>query len=171
MNHLSLFSGYEGFGLGLRMAGLDITTVGYVEIDPYAQQIIQGRVADGRLDWAPIVRDIRCADFRPLAGLVDIITAGFPCQPHSVAGQREGAADSRNLWPDTLRAISEVGPEWVILENVPGILANGYAGIVVGQISEIGYDCRWDVVSAAEVGAPHHRKRWLCIAHATDARC
>ena len=87
--------------------------------------------------------------------MVDIITAGFPCQPHSVAGLRAGAHDGRNLWPYTLRAISDVGPRFVVLENVPGILANGYGGTVVGQLSEIGYDCRWAIVSAAEVGAPH----------------
>ena len=165
MNHLSLFSGYEGFGLGLRLAGLDIRTVGYVEIDTYCQQLLQARIEDGHLDYAPIIRDIKAADFRPMAGLVDIITAGFPCQPHSVAGKREGADDERNLWPDTRRAVSEVGPAYVLLENVPGILANGYGGTVVGQLSELGYDCRWGIVSAARAGAPHLRKRWWCLAH------
>ena len=144
----------RGFGLGLRLAGLDIRTVGYVEIDPYCQQLLQARIEDGHLDYAPIIRDIKAADFRPMAGLVDIITAGFPCQPHSVAGKREGAGDERNLWPDTLRAVSEVGPTYVLLENVPGILTNGYGGTVVGQLSELGYDCRWGVVSAADTGAP-----------------
>ena len=168
LNHLSLFSGYEGFGLGLRLAGLPIRTVGYVEIDGYCQQIIQARIKDGYLDYAPIIRDIQGADFRPMAGLVDIITAGFPCQPHSVAGKREGADDERNLWPDTRRAIGEVGPRFVLLENVPGILANGYGGTVIGELSEMGYDCRWGIVSAADTGAPHLRKRWWCLAHADD---
>ena len=165
LHHLSLFSGYEGFGLGLRLACLPVRTVGYVEIDDYCQRILQARMRDGLLDWAPIVRDIRCADFRPMAGLVDIITAGFPCQPHSVAGLRAGAEDERNLWPDTLRTIGQVGPRFAMLENVPGITSNGYAGTVVGQLSEIGYDCRWGIVSAAEVGAPHRRARWWCLAH------
>ena len=165
LNHLSLFSGYEGFGLGLRLAGLPIRTVGYLEIDDYCQRVLQVRMADGVLDHAPIIRDITACDFRPMAGLVDIITAGFPCQPHSVAGLRAGAHDGRNLWPYTLRAISDVGPRFVVLENVPGILANGYGGTVVGQLAEIGYDCRWAIVSAAEVGAPHRRARWWCLAH------
>jgi len=164
LRELSLFSGYGGFSLGLRLAGLEVTTVGYVENEPYCQEIIKARIRDGYLDWAPIIRDIRTADFRPMAGLVDVITAGFPCQPHSVAGQRRGADDDRNLWPDTLRAIGEVGPRFVLLENVPGILASGYGGTVVGQLAQAGYDCIWDVVSAADVGAPHLRKRWWCLA-------
>jgi len=81
-----------------------------------------------------------------------------------VAGQRRGAADERNLWPDTLRVIRDVGPRFVLLENVPGILANGYGGTVVGQLSDIGYDCIWDCVPAASVGAPHLRWRWWCLA-------
>jgi DNA (cytosine-5)-methyltransferase 1 len=168
LNHLSLFSGYEGFGLGLKLAGVPIKTVGYVEIDEYCQRLLQARIRDGYLDWAPIIRDIRAADFRPMAGLVDIVTAGFPCQPHSFAGKRKGAADERNLWPDTLRVIREVGPGWALLENVPGILANGYAGTVVGQLSEIRYDCLWHCVPAAAVGAPHLRWRWWCLAYPTS---
>ena len=123
LNHLSLFSGYEGFGLGLRLAGLPIRTVGYLEIDDYCQRVLQVRMADGVLDHAPIIRDITACDFRPMAGLVDIITAGFPCQPHSVAGARLGADDERNLWPDTLRVIGEIRPAFAILENVPGLMS------------------------------------------------
>jgi len=95
---------------------------------------------------------------------VGLLTAGFPCQPHSIAGRRGGAADERNLWPDTFRLIGEMEPGYVILENVPGILTNRYAGTVVGQLSEIGYDCQWRIVSAAHVGAPHRRERWWCLA-------
>ena len=100
-----------------------------------------------------------------MAGLVDCITGGFPCQPHSTAGKQQGAIDARNLWPETLGCIRDVGPRWVLLENVPGILANGYGGTVVGQLSEIGYDCIWHCVSAASVGAPHLRWRWWCLAY------
>ena len=167
LTELSLFSGYGGFTLGLRLAGLDIKTVGYVEIDEYCQQIIQARIQDGLLDYAPILRDIREADFRPMAELVDIITASFPCQPFSVAGQRRGETDERNLWPDTLRVVREVGPRFVLLENVPGLLvAPGYAGTVVGELAETGYDCFWGCISAATVGAPHLRWRWWCLAYA-----
>ena len=171
MTHLSLFSGYEGFGLGLRLATLPIQTIGYVEIDEYCQKVLQARIRDGFLDWAPIIRDVRRADFGRLAGLVDLITAGFPCQPHSAAGLRAGAADERNLWPATVRAIRDVGPRWVLLENVPGILANGYAGTVVGELAALGYDSIGDRVPAAAVGAPHLRWRWFCLAYADGVGC
>ena len=166
MNELSLFSGGGGFSLGLKLSSVPIQTVGYVENDRYCQQIIQARIRDGLLDNAPIFPDIRTFDGEQCRGVVGIVTAGYPCQPHSVAGQRLGEADDRNLWPDTLRVIREVGPRFVLLENVPGILANGYAGTVVGQLSEAGYDCLWGCVPAAAVGAPHLRWRWWCLAYA-----
>ena len=167
LTELSLFSGYGGFSLGLRLAGLEVRTIGYVEIEPYCQDIIKARIRDGLLDDAPIWPDIRAFDGSQCRGLVDIVSGGFPCTPHSTAGKRRGADDDRNLWPDTLRVIGEVGPRYVLLENVPGILSNGYAGTVVGQLSEIGYDARWGLVPAAAVGAPHLRWRWWCFA--TDA--
>ena len=170
---LDLFSGYGGFALGLRLAGLDATTVCYVEWDPFCQQIIRRRQRDGLLDDAPIWDDIKSFDGRPWRGCVDIITAGFPCQPHSMAGARKiarGLSDDRDLWPDTLRIISEVRPAHVILENVPGLLADGdrpaYAGVVIGGLVEQRYDAEWMLVSAAEAGAPHLRKRWWLVAHA-----
>jgi len=139
MRELSLFSGYGGFSLGLKLASIDVVTIGYVELDVYCQRILTQRMEDGFLDKAPIIRDIRTADFRPMAGLVDIVTAGFPCQPHSKAGKRLGKEDSRNLWPDTLRVIWEVEPSYVLLENVQGLAdgANPYAAEIIGQLSEV----------------------------------
>ena len=165
MNEVSLFSGYCGFTLGLKLAGIQTRTVLYCENEPYCQEIIRARVREGILDDAPIWPDVRTLDGSCFAGKVGIITAGFPCQPHSVAGQRRGEADERNLWPDTLRLIREVGARFVLLENVPGVLANGYGGTVIGQLSEIGYDCIWDCVSASAVGASHHRSRWWLLAY------
>jgi len=169
---LDCFSGYGGFALGLRLAGLDATTVCYIEWDKYCQQVIQARIQDGHLDDAPIWDDIKSFDGRPWRGTVDILSAGFPCQPHSNAGARLGAEDPRNLWPDTLRIIREVGSGIVLLENVPGILVRSddgrpaYGGTVVGELAEAGYDAEWRVVSAASAGAPHLRKRWWLVAHA-----
>ena len=166
VRELSLFSGYGGFSLGLKLAGITTRTVGYVEIDRYCQQLIQARIRDGFLDDAPIWPDIRSFDGEQCRGVVDIITAGFPCQPHSVAGQRRGEADERNLWPDTIRVVREVEPRFVLLENVPGILIYpGYAGTVVGQLAEAGYDCIWRSIPATTVGAPHLRWRWWCLAY------
>ena len=149
----------------------DFRTVAYIEWDKYCQQVIQSRIEDGHLDDAPIWDDIKSFDGRPWRGTVDILSAGFPCQPHSNAGLRKGADDDRDLWPDTLRVISEVAPRiGILLENVPGILvgADGrppYGGTVVGELAEIGYDAEWRVVSAADAGAPHLRQRWWLMAH------
>ena len=173
---LDCFSGYGGFALGLRLAypDADFHTVAYIEWDKYCQRVIQARIGDGLLDDAPIWDDIKSFDGRPWRGTVDILSAGFPCQPHSNAGLRKGADDDRNLWPDTLRIVGEVGPGLVILENVPGILvgADGrppYGGTVVGELAEVGYDAEWRVISAADVGAPHLRKRWWLLSHANGS--
>jgi len=171
MNELSLFSGYGGFSMGLRLAGLDVRTVGYVEIDEYCQQLIQARIRDGLLDYAPILRDIRVADFRPMAGLVDIITAGFPCQPYSVAGQRRGEADERNLWPDTLRVIREVGPRVVLLENSSNLLHSPYWGTILSGLADCGLDGMWEVITACAVGAPHTRERVFLLAYTNSVEC
>ena len=173
LNELSLFTGYGGFSLGLRLAGIKTRTVMYVEWERYPQEIIKARIQDGLLDDAPIWADISTLDGSQLRGVVDIITAGFPCQPHSVAGKKLGSEDERNLWPDTLRIISEVGPKFIMLENVPGLLSGdgqrpAYGGQVVGELSEIGYDAEWDIVSASDAGAPHKRERWWCLAHKVD---
>ena len=170
LRELSLFTGYGGFSLGLRLAGLKTRTVAYVEWEKYPQEIIKARIKDGFLNDAPIWGDISTLDGQQFRGMVDLITAGFPCQPHSVAGLKRGADDERNLWPETLRVIREVGPRYVILENVPGLLSassNGgtpaYGGTVVGELAQIGYGVHWQTIGADDVGAPHRRKRWWCI--------
>jgi DNA (cytosine-5)-methyltransferase 1 len=179
LHHLDLFSGYGGFSLGLTLAGLQMRTVMYVEWERYPQEIIKARIKDGFLDDAPIWGDISTLDGQQLRGVVDLITAGFPCQPHSVAGQKRGASDERNLWPETLRVIREVEPRYVILENVPGLLSASsdggtpaYGGTVVGELASLGYSVHWRTIGAEDVGAPHRRKRWWCIgvADSSDGR-
>jgi DNA (cytosine-5)-methyltransferase 1 len=178
-NVLDCFSGYGGFALGLRLAypDADFRTVAYIEWDKYCQELLQQRFRDDppTLDPAPIWDDIKSFDGRPWRGTVDILSAGFPCQPHSNAGLRKGADDDRNLWPDTLRIIGEVGPGLVILENVPGILVGSdgrppYGGTVVGELAEVGYMSEWRVISAADAGAPHLRNRWWLLAYPNRER-
>ena len=173
---LSCFSGYGGFGLGLKLAGIPTRTICYIENDDYCQRILQARIRDGFLDDAPIWDDIKTFDGTPWAGQVDILTAGFPCQPHSNAGKRLGKEDSRNLWPDTLDVIRVVGPRYVLLENVRGLVdgANPYSAEVIGSLSEAGYNAVWGLHSAAEAGAPHLRWRWWCLAYldnSAKSRC
>ena len=170
---INLFSGYGGFDLALRLAGIGSRTVCYVEWDKYCQQVIQARIKDGVLDDAPIWDDVREFDGTPWRGRVDIITASPPCQPYSQAGKLRGSTDPRNLFPDTLRIIGEIQPRRVYVENVPGLNVRpkdgrpAYGSVVVGELAALGYDCRWDTVSAQDAGAPHLRKRWWLVAHAT----
>tara|TARA_R110000765_G_scaffold154740_3_gene257865 strand:+ start:1471 stop:2052 length:582 start_codon:yes stop_codon:yes gene_type:complete len=172
---LSLYSGYGGFSLALKLAGLNTRTVCYVEWEDYAIQILRARIADepSSLDDAPIWSDSGTFDGRPWAGRVGLISAGFPCQPFSNAGNREGEFDSsgRNRWPDVRRLVGEIRPRFLVLENVPGLLnpAGGrppYAGTVVGELGEIGYRVEWRLVSASSAGAPHRRNRFWCLAYA-----
>lgn len=168
MRELSLFSGAGGGVLGSKLLGHRI--IGYVEFDAYCQEILKQRIADGILDAAPIFGDIRkfisegyAADYK---GMVDIITAGFPCQPFSVAGKRGGENDARNMWPETLEVIRRVKPKFVFLENVPGLKSNPYFRKILRQISESRYDAKWTCLGADDIGANHRRKRLWILAYA-----
>lgn len=166
MRHISLFSGAGGSEWTAALLGWE--TVCYVEQDEYCQRAIRARIADGLFCAAPIFDDIRAVDWSQWAGRADIITAGFPCQPFSVAGSGKASDDPRNLWPETLRSIREVEPVFAFLENVPGLLAgsHGYFGTVLGELASIGFDAEWSCLSAKAAGAPHKRKRlWVLATH------
>jgi len=171
MRELSLFSGAGGGLLGTHHL-LGWETVGYVEIEDYCQRVIKQRIADGLLPEAPIFSDIRAFISEGYAasytGMVDVITGGFPCQPFSVAGKQAGENDPRNMWPQTIEAIRIVRPRYAFLENVPGLLTTRYFGRILGDLAESGFDARWKVISAAEVGAPHKRDRLWILA---DSKC
>lgn len=167
-NELALFAGGGGGLLGSKLLGW--RTICYVENDDYAIEILKARIRDGMLDDSPIWDDVRTFDGKPWAGSVDIVTAGFPCQPWSLSGKRLGEQDERNLWPDTIRIIREVKPEWVLLENPPGILSKPYIQQIFGELAESGYDTRWDCIPAAAVGAPHLRYRVWIIAYTVSPR-
>lgn len=167
MRELALFAGAGGSILAGRLLGWQ--TVCAVENDPYCQAVLLARQADGILERFPIWDDVRTFDGTQWRDRVDVVTAGFPCQPFSVAGKRRGADDDRNLWPDTVRIIREVGPRFVFLENVPGLLVHEYAATIFGQLAESGYDCRWDCLSAAAESAHHFRYRLYVVAARSDA--
>ncbi len=162
MNELALFAGAGGGILGGILCGF--RTVCAVEKEPYCREVLLRRQRDGVLPLFPIWDDVRTFDGTPWRGLVDVVTAGFPCQPWSTAGQRRGTEDERNLWPDTVRILREVGPRFAFLENVPNLLAHDYFGTILGTLGEAGFDAEWGVVSAAEVGAPHLRERLWIVA-------
>jgi len=169
MRELSLFTGAGGGLLGTKLLGW--RPIGYVEKDEYCQRVIAARIRDGYLEEAPIFGDIRAFNRDGYAesyqGMVDVVTAGFPCQPFSCAGKRRGADDDRNMWPETMRCIRTVRPRYAFLENVPGLISSGYFATVLGDLAESGYDARWRILSAAEVGAPHRRDRLWVVAESS----
>jgi DNA (cytosine-5)-methyltransferase 1 len=167
MNELALFAGAGGGLLGSTLLGW--RTVCAVEIEPYCRELLLRRQRDGVLDLFPIWDDARTFDGRPWCGIVDVLSAGFPCQPFSVAGKRSGKDDERNLWPETLRIIREVGPAYCLLENVPGLLVHEYCGTILGDLAESGYCAAWDCISAAACGANHRRERLWIVANAYGA--
>jgi site-specific DNA-cytosine methylase len=100
---------------------------------------------------------------------VDLICAGWPCQPVSVAGKRKGDKDERWLWDDFYRIICEVKPRWVLAENVPGLLSIDSGRLFAGILRDLaqgGYDAEWDCIPAAAFGAPHLRYRVFIVAYA-----
>jgi DNA (cytosine-5)-methyltransferase 1 len=172
MYELSLFSGAGGGLLGTHLLGWQ--PVGYVEFNDYCQRVIKQRIIDGILPVAPIFGDVQTFISEGFAasytGMVDVITAGFPCQPFSEAGKRRGADDERNMWPATIATIRVVRPKLCLLENVPGLLSSGYFGTILGDLAESGYDARWRILSAAEMGAPHKRDRLWIVAFSNCIR-
>lgn len=167
MNELSLFTGAGGGVLGSILLGHKI--VGYVEYEPYCQEILRQRIADGVLDAAPIFGDIRTfieQGYPALfSGRVDLVTGGFPCQPFSVAGKGLGESDPRNMWPSTIECVRIIRPPYVFLENVPGLLTDKYMGRIFGDLAESGYSFRWTCLGADDVGGLHRRKRIWILAY------
>ena len=100
--------------------------MGYVERDAFAAAILVARMEDQTLDQAPVWDDLTGFDGRQRRGAVDLVSAGYPCQPFSVAGKRKGADDPRHLWPHVARVVAEWGPVWVFLENGPNHPNLGY---------------------------------------------
>lgn len=147
---------------------LGFRPVGYVEWNDYCQRVLAARIRDGILHDAPVFGDvkafIRDGYAESYTGMVDVLTAGFPCQPFSVAGKRKHADDERNMWPATADVIGIVRPRFVLLENVPGI--RRYLPVVVRDLRRRGYDVQRPLqLGADDVGAPHKRKRIWIMAH------
>lgn len=161
LNGLDLFSGIGGLTLSLAPW---VWPIAYCENEPYAQAVLLSRMRSGSLPTAPIWDDVCTLQKEVIKTRVEIIYGGFPCQDISVAGNGTGLEGKRSgLVSEIFRLVDELSPTFVFLENVPAIRTRG-AERVVKELASRGYDCRWDVVSAAEVGAPHLRKRWFLLA-------
>jgi len=168
MRELSLFSGAGGGILGGSLLGWK--TVCAVEIEKYCIEILLQRQRDGILPRFPIWDDITTFDGRPWEDRVDIITGGFPCQDISAAGKRVGLEGERSgLWKEMARIIREIKSEWCLIENSPLLTIRGL-GIVLGDLATMGYDARWGVLGACDVGAKHKRERIWILANSSKKR-
>lgn len=163
------YSGIGGFSYGLQMTG-GFETVAFCEINPYCQKVLHKHWSD-----VPCFDDVKRIDSKTIEQLppIDCFTAGFPCQPFSIAGNMKGSNDNRNLWSETIRVIRLLRPRYIILENVPNIrtIERGYVfGRILADLAQSGYDAEWQCISARSVGAPHKRERVFLIAYSNSIR-
>lgn len=190
--HGSLFSGIGGPEIAAEEMGWK--NMFHCEINPFGRKILDY--------WFPNSKsyeDITKTNFTEWRGKINVLTGGFPCQPFSCAGQRKGAEDDRYLWPEMLRAIREIQPDWVVGENVAGILSMVQPGsetalgreeslfgevdrkrillrqeyvveTICKDLEREGYSVQPLLIPACAVGAPHRRDRVWLVAHCADSR-
>jgi len=162
---LDLFSGIGGFSLGLESVGY-FETIAFVEKDKFCQKVLRKN-----FPGIPIEDEIR--NVKGDRYKAEVITAGFPCQPFSVAGKRKGTTDDRYLWDEMLRVITEVKPRWVVGENVQGII-NIDNGLVLRQVQTDletqGFQVQCFLIPASGIGAWHKRNRVWIIANSKIIR-
>lgn len=173
MKMLDLCSGIGGISLAASYAGID--TVAFCEIDPFCSAVLKKH-------WPLVpnlgdIRDVSEETFRATgidSAAIDMVAAGFPCQPTSLAGKRRGKADDRWLWPDVYRVIAAVRPRWVLLENTAGILSLGVEAVLADlegkDDQEPSYEAQVWLIPASAVGAPHQRERVFILAHTQGKR-
>ena len=157
-NVLSLCTGYGGIERGLELAGIKHRVVAHVEIEAFAIANLVAKMEQGRMVPAPIWTDLKTLPVDCFRDRVDIITGGYPCQPFSAAGKRAGKDDPRHLWPWIRQHVDTIRPSRCFFENVEGHISLGLRE-VVEDLESLGYTTTWGIFSAAEVGAPHQRKR------------
>lgn len=156
----SLCSGYGGLDMAVE-AFYGAETAWMCDVDKYASIVIKER---WNLPNLGNLKEVNWADVES----IDILTAGYPCQPFSTAGNRKGDEDERHLWPYIKEIISALRPKRVVLENVRGHLSLGFKEVLEG-FTEIGYDAKWAIVRASDAGAPHRRERLFVIAQPTHS--
>jgi len=170
-SHLSLFSGIGGLDLAAEWAGFE--TVGQCEFADYPTKILEKHWPD-----VPRWRDIRTLtkeSFYERTGrrTAAIVSGGFPCQPHSSNGKRKASSDERDLWPEFRRVVSEIAPDWVVAENVRGLLTSDnfrFFGGILRDLADLGYNAGWCCFPASWVGAVHRRERVFIIANSAGRR-
>lgn len=171
LTHLSLCSGIGGIDLAAERAGFQ--TVGQCEIDEYASKVLAKN-----FKGVPNLHDIRTVTNRrfrelgiPTGNDLTVLSAGFPCQPYSLAGKGLGDSDIRDLWGEVARVIGEVRPKWFVGENTPGLFSREnqrYFRRILNDLSALGYSVGWGIWGACDVGAPHKRNRMFFIGRNSD---
>lgn len=146
LTHFSLFSGIGGIDLAAEWAGF--TTVGQCEFADYPTKVLEKHWPD-----VPRWRDVRDVTAEAIRDKgvpsITVLSGGFPCQPHSLAGEREASNDERDLWPDYGRIVCEIEPRWVLAENVPGILSSEsgrFFGGILRDLAGMGYYAGWGIM-------------------------
>ena len=166
MNELALFAGAGGGILGGHLLGW--RTVCAVEWEAYPASVLVARQNDKILPPFPIWDDVQTFDGKPWKGIVDVVSGGFPCQDISAAGGGAGITGARSsMWKQMARIIGEVQPRYAFVENSPMLTTRGL-GVVIGDLSEMGYDTEWGVLGADDVGANHQRERIWIVAKQRD---
>ena len=163
---LDLFSGIGGFSLAASWVwGDDLEIAGFCEIDEYCEKVL-----NKNFPGVPVYKDITQLDGKQFKN-IDLITGGFPCQDISVAGRGAGLEEGTRsgLWFEMLRIISEVRPRYALIENVPKLTIRGGTR-VIADLTEIGYDASWTIISAKDLGAWHKRARIWIVAYPESER-
>jgi len=165
MRKLSLFSGIGGIDLAAHWAGME--TVAFCEREPFPQKVLKKH-------WpkVPIYDDVCTLTAERLkedgiigpGRTIDIISGGYPCQPFSNAGKRQGKEDDRHLWPEVYRLLQEIRPRWFVGENVAGHVTLGLDD-VLSDLGDIGYTAQPFVIPSSAVGAPHRRDRVFIVGY------
>ena len=164
LNELALFAGAGGGILGGHLLGWK--TVCAVEWEQYPASVLCARQNDGLLPPFPIWDDVCSFDGKPWRGIVDVVSGGFPCQDISAAGKGAGIDGERSgMWGQMARIIHEVQPRFVFVENSPMLTSRGL-GRVLGDLASMGFNAKWGVLGAADVGANHQRDRIWIVAYA-----
>jgi len=176
ITHLSLCTGYEGIGKGLRRVLPNVREIAYVEIEAFAIANLVNKMETQQLDAAPIYTNLKEFPYREFRGQVDILSGGFPCQPFSQAGARKATEDPRHLFPYIAEGIRECQPRIVFLENVEGIISakttdgESVLRYVLRTLEGLGYKATAGIFSASEVGFPHQRKRVYILGYSEGTR-
>lgn len=160
---LSFCPGIRGIERGLERIFRAVRTCAYVEIEAFIVENLLAAMEEGLVDAAPIWTNLKTFNPKPLRGKVDGIIGGYPCQPFSLAGKREGENDPRHLWPFIREHVRTIQPGWCFFENVSGHLTLGF-DVVKAELEEMGYFVEAGIYTAEEVGAPHRRERLFILA-------